>query len=66
MTLWENLFARLEYQTFRIDDELLALDVINTQQDDASFDTVNLEFHFRFGEPRKSEPIDPPPPRRRR
>ena len=62
-TLFKNFYARIEYQSFRIDDELLALDAISTSQDDASFDTVNLEFHYRFGNEKKPEPINEPPPR---
>ncbi|MGI9341882.1 MAG: porin family protein [Gammaproteobacteria bacterium] len=55
VTIVENLFARLEYQTFGIDDELLALDVIDTIEDDASFDSLNLELHYRFGGKKKSK-----------
>jgi len=61
----ENFYARLEYQTFGIDDELLALDAIATAEDDASFDSVNLEFHYRLGERRENKPIELPDDRRR-
>lgn len=63
VTLLDHLHARLEYQTFGIDDEMLALDAINTGNDDASFDSVTLQLHYRFSGPKKSEPLDPPGPR---
>ena len=65
-TLWPNVYTRLEYQTFRIDDELLGLDTIITPEDDATFDSVNLEVHYRFGKRKKKRPpIEEPPERRR-
>ena len=67
VTLAENWHARVEYQTFGIDDELLALDAISTAEDDASFESVNLQLHYRFGgRKKKPEPLPPPEPRRTR
>ncbi len=60
VTLLEHLHVRLEYQSFEIDDEMLAIDALNTGNDDASFDSVTLQFHYRFSGPKKSEPLEQP------
>lgn len=63
--LTDHLHARLEYQSFEIDDELLALDAVNTGNDDASFDAATLQLHWRFGGEKRPEPLELPEKRRR-
>lgn len=45
VTLPRNLHLRLEYQSFDVDEDLLAADV----EDNASIDTLLLDVQYRFG-----------------
>jgi opacity protein-like surface antigen len=46
VTVWKKLHLRFEYQAFRTDDELLALN----GDREARFDAYIAEIHWRFGE----------------
>ncbi len=48
VNIGKNLHARLEYQAFRTDDELLSAG----PGQEARFDLVSLELHWRFGSSR--------------
>ena len=45
VTLFERFHVRLEYQTFEIEEDLLA----DEQLDAASLDTLSLDLQYRFG-----------------
>jgi len=45
VTVWKKLHLRFEYQAFRTDDELLALN----DEREARFDAFSAEVHWRFG-----------------
>jgi len=46
VTVWKNVHLRFEYQAFRTDDELMALN----DDREARFDAFIAEIHWRFGE----------------